>query len=163
MPPLLKIEEASSATGAPLASRRLLGSSDTSQTVDGRNDHLSPIFEYCILLNYRSCTLPSRAHRNLSPPPLADTLSVKFLIPDIYSLNPATYKVKYAVQLVLLDDALLVSKRRRCRKGERGRLVAERCWALGEDVIVDVKDTSGTTRGWYWPINSQVRRLNEHY
>lgn len=65
-------------------------------------------------------------------------------VPDIYSLNPATYKVEYAVHLVLLDDAFLVAKRRRRRNGERGRLVAERCWALGEVTIVDVKDSSGT-------------------
>lgn len=63
--------------------------------------------------------------------------------PELYHLNPATYKVEYTVVLVLLDDSLLVAKRRRRRNGERGRLVAERSWNLSEVVMVDVKDTAG--------------------
>lgn len=63
--------------------------------------------------------------------------------PELYHLNPATYKVEYAVVLVLLDDSVLVAKRRRRRNGERGGLVADKCWALGEVVLVDVKDTAG--------------------
>ena len=97
MPSLLKIEEASSATGAPLASRRLLGGSDSSQTVDERNDRLSPIFEYCMLLNYKSCTLPSRAHRNSSPPPLADTSSVKFLTSTLSIPRPTRWNTPFTL------------------------------------------------------------------
>ena len=63
--------------------------------------------------------------------------------PELYHLNPATYKVEYTVVLVLLDDSVLVAKRRRRRNGESGRLVAERCWNLSEVVMVDVKDTAG--------------------
>ncbi len=96
MPSLLKIEEASSATGAPLARRRL-GGSDSSQTVDGRNDHLLPTFEYCMLLNYRSCTPPSRAHRNSSPPPLADTLSVKFLTSTLSIPQPTRLNTPFTL------------------------------------------------------------------
>jgi exocyst complex component 8 len=63
--------------------------------------------------------------------------------PELYHLNPATYKVEYTVVLVLLDDSVLIAKRRRRRNGESGRLVAERCWNLSEVVMVDVKDTAG--------------------
>lgn len=63
--------------------------------------------------------------------------------PDLYHLNPATYKVEYTVHWVLLDDSVLIAKQRRRRNGERGGLVAERCWNLSEVVIVDVKDTAG--------------------
>ena len=46
----------------------------------------------------------------------------------ILSLNVATYKVNHAVKFVLLDDALLVARRRRGRNNsESGKLVAERC------------------------------------
>lgn len=65
--------------------------------------------------------------------------------PELYHLNPATYKIEYTVVLVLLDDSVLVAKRRRRRNGERGRLVAERCWNLSEIVLVDVKDSAGRT------------------
>jgi hypothetical protein len=63
---------------------------------------------------------------------------------NMWTLNPATYKVEYAVHFVLLDDSLLVAKRRKRSNGsEGGRLVAERYWPLNEIVVLDVKDTSG--------------------
>ena len=62
---------------------------------------------------------------------------------DVASLNPATYKAEHAIHFVLLDDALLVAKRRRKRTGGSGRLVAERCWMLNDIVMQDVKDSSG--------------------
>lgn len=63
---------------------------------------------------------------------------------DVYSLNPATYKVETSVHLVLLDDMFLVANRRKRRNGETGRLVAEKCWPLGDVTLTDVKDTAGT-------------------
>jgi len=62
---------------------------------------------------------------------------------DLWALNSATYKVEHAVHMVLLDDSLLVAKKRKKRSGEGGKLVAEKCWSLGEIVLVDVKDTVG--------------------
>ena len=62
---------------------------------------------------------------------------------NLWCLNAATYKIEYAVHFVLLDDALLVAKRRKKRTGEGGKLVAERCWLLSEINVVDVKDSSG--------------------
>lgn len=62
---------------------------------------------------------------------------------DVASLNPATYRAEHTVHFVLLDDALLVAKRRRKRTGGSGRLVAERCWMLDDIVMQDVKDSAG--------------------
>ncbi|KAF8600918.1 hypothetical protein BDV93DRAFT_446726 [Ceratobasidium sp. AG-I] len=55
---------------------------------------------------------------------------------DLQQLNAATYRPEHGAHIVLLDDSLLVARRR------RGRLVADRSWALGEVSLVDVRDTS---------------------
>lgn len=60
-------------------------------------------------------------------------------------LNSATYKPKQQVHLFLLNDAMLVSvkKRRGAAVGGKVRLVAERCFNLSEIVVVDLKDGGG--------------------
>ena len=60
-------------------------------------------------------------------------------IGDVSALNPATYKIEHAVHFVLLDDSLLMAKRRR----KSGRLVAQRCWMLNDIVMQEVKDSAG--------------------
>ena len=61
---------------------------------------------------------------------------------NILSLNPATYKVDHAVRFVLLDDAVLVARRRKRRNNtESDKLIAERCWPLNEMLVLDTKDT----------------------
>ncbi|CAE6507232.1 unnamed protein product [Rhizoctonia solani] len=55
---------------------------------------------------------------------------------DLQQLNAATYRPEHGAHIVLLDDSLLVARRR------RGRLVADRAWQLGEISLVDVRDTS---------------------
>lgn len=44
-----------------------------------------------------------------------------------------------------MDDSLLVAKKRKKRSGVGGKLVAEKCWPIGEIAIVDVKDSIGRT------------------
>lgn len=59
----------------------------------------------------------------------------------ILALNPATYKIDHAVRFVLLDDYVLVARRRRRRhNGEAEKLIAERCWPLQEMLVLDTKD-----------------------
>lgn len=60
-------------------------------------------------------------------------------------LHAATYKPKQPVHLFLLNDAMLVSVKKRRGPGIGGavRLVAERCFNLSEIVVVDLKDGGG--------------------
>jgi hypothetical protein len=61
-------------------------------------------------------------------------------------LHAATYKAKQPVHLFLLNDAMLVSVKKRRGPGVGGgavRLVAERCFNLSEIVVVDLKDGGG--------------------
>ncbi|KAJ3570629.1 hypothetical protein NP233_g4270 [Leucocoprinus birnbaumii] len=71
----------------------------------------------------------------------------------VYSLNAATYKVVGKVKFVILDDAVLVARRRRRNAGgagdgstvNEGKLVAERCWALNDMLVLDTKDSPNMT------------------
>lgn len=72
----------------------------------------------------------------------------------VLSLNAATYKIINKVKFVVLNDAVLVAKRRRRNVGGRegtgstvneGKLVAERCWALNEMLVLDTKDSASMT------------------
>jgi exocyst complex component 8 len=74
-------------------------------------------------------------------------------IEGVLSLNSATYKVTGKVRFVILDDAILVAKRRRRNAGtgegssstvNDGKLVAERCWPLNEMLVLDTKDSAGS-------------------
>ncbi|KAI9510787.1 hypothetical protein F5148DRAFT_509929 [Russula earlei] len=61
----------------------------------------------------------------------------------ILALNAATYKPMSAVRFVLLDDAVLVARKRRRRNAsESDKLVADRCWLLNEMLVLDTKDTA---------------------
>ena len=61
----------------------------------------------------------------------------------ISALNTATYKVTHTTRFVLLDDAVLVArKRRRHNTSDSDKLVAERCWPLSEMLVLDTKDTA---------------------
>jgi len=65
-------------------------------------------------------------------------------VDGILALNAATYKPMSAVRFVLLDDAVLVARKRRRRNAsESDKLVADRCWPLNEMLVLDTKDTAG--------------------
>ncbi|KAI0370103.1 hypothetical protein BV20DRAFT_1044076 [Pilatotrama ljubarskyi] len=67
-------------------------------------------------------------------------------VDNVVALNPATYKVDHPVRFVLLDDAVLVArKRKRRNNAEADKLVAERCWPLNEMLVLDTKDTPNMT------------------
>lgn len=72
----------------------------------------------------------------------------------VLSLNAATYKIINKVKFVVLNDAVLVAKRRRRNVGGRdgsgstvneGKLVAEKCWPLNEMLVLDTKDSASTS------------------
>lgn len=78
----------------------------------------------------------------------------------VLALNAATYKVMGRVKFVVLDDAVLVAKRRRRTAGSsdrrgaslsEGKLVAERSWSLNEMVVLDSKDSPSMSYASYVP------------
>lgn len=67
--------------------------------------------------------------------------------PDFVELNSATYRPTSNVALFLLDDLLLVASRKKGRMSTKVKLEAERCFALGEIVVVDLKDSVSSKSG----------------
>jgi hypothetical protein len=62
---------------------------------------------------------------------------------SILVLNAATYKPMSAVRFVLLDDGVLVARRRRRRNAsESDKIIADRSWPLNEMLVLDTKDTA---------------------
>ncbi|KAJ7292985.1 nuclear mRNA splicing protein [Mycena rebaudengoi] len=76
-------------------------------------------------------------------------------VEGVIALNAATYKATGRVKFVVLDDAVLVARRRRRTGGTRnegrggsvgeGKLVAEKCWPLNEMLVLDTKDSPSMT------------------
>ncbi|KAJ7492286.1 hypothetical protein FB451DRAFT_1022270 [Mycena latifolia] len=76
-------------------------------------------------------------------------------VDGVIALNAATYKPTGKVKFVVLDDAVLVARRRRRTAGTgaegrggsvgEGKLVAERCWPLNEMLVLDTKDSPSMT------------------
>ncbi|KAJ7459067.1 hypothetical protein B0H11DRAFT_2060287 [Mycena galericulata] len=76
-------------------------------------------------------------------------------VEGVIALNAATYKPTGKVKFVVLDDAVLVARRRRRTAGtgaegrggsvSEGKLVAERCWPLNEMLVLDTKDSPSMT------------------
>jgi hypothetical protein len=56
---------------------------------------------------------------------------------DFYDINPKTLQPRQAVHLFLLNDCLLLARRR------GNKLVADYCWNIQDLTIVDIKDSSG--------------------
>lgn len=80
-------------------------------------------------------------------------------VEGVLALNAATYKVMGRVRFVVLDDLVLVARRRRRNVAgasgadgsgnsagggtvNEGKLVAERCWPLSEMLVLDTKDSA---------------------
>jgi hypothetical protein len=56
---------------------------------------------------------------------------------NFYDINPKTLQPRQAVHLFLLNDCLLLARRR------GNKLVADHCWSIQDLSIVDIKDSSG--------------------
>lgn len=84
-------------------------------------------------------------------------------VEGVLALNAATYKVMGRVRFVVLDDMVLVARRRRRNVAgangtdgsagggtvNEGKLVAERCWPLSEMLVLDTKDSPRECLGFY--------------
>lgn len=75
------------------------------------------------------------------------------------SLHPATYRPRQAVHLFLLNDALLVATKKRTGMGStKVKLVAEKCFALSEIAVIDLKDGGGALTALFSNAEAEVLR-----
>lgn len=96
-------------------------------------------------------------------------------VEGVLALNAATYKVMGRVRFVVLDDLVLVARRRRRNVAgtsgadgnvgaggggtvNEGKLVAERCWPLSEMLVLDTKDSPREYLNSYFP-NSNAEQV----
>ncbi|KDQ51127.1 hypothetical protein JAAARDRAFT_140823 [Jaapia argillacea MUCL 33604] len=141
MPSLLHIDESASVAGKSLLQRR-------------RNVR-SSIADLRILYANQMQTLHSQIEGSTKFIPTTPGRHVITEMDGILALNAATYKVERTVKFVVLDDAVLVARRRRKGAGEgggsggggaggegAGKLVAEKCWLFNEMLVLDTKDTA---------------------
>ncbi|KAF9792511.1 hypothetical protein BJ322DRAFT_1116121 [Thelephora terrestris] len=127
MPSLLHIEESTSAA-------------------DRRRNVRSSVADLRILYANQMQTLHSQIEGAAKYVPTMPGRHIMTEMDGVLALNAATYKVDHGVKFVVLDDAVLVARRRRRRNNtESEKLVAERCWMLGEMLVLDSKDSASMT------------------
>ncbi|KAH8119727.1 hypothetical protein DFH11DRAFT_1556163 [Phellopilus nigrolimitatus] len=123
----------------------LLHIDDTASLADRRRTQRSSVADLRVLYVSQMQTLHSQIEGSSKFVPATAGRHIVNEMEGIYSLNPATYKVEHNVKFVLLDDAVLVARKRTRRAADRPRLVAERCWPLNDILVLDTKDTATMT------------------
>ncbi|CAM0139200.1 unnamed protein product [Umbelopsis sp. WA50703] len=61
--------------------------------------------------------------------------------PNVAELHPKTMQARQAAQFILLNDCVLVATRKKRTMSYKVKLVADRCWPLGEIQVQDIKNT----------------------
>lgn len=141
MPSLLHIEESTSAAGdhGILFRSYVVAHALT----DRRRNVRSSVADLRILYANQMQNLHSQIEGAAKYVPTMPGRHIITEMDGVLALNAATYKVDHAVKFVVLDDAVLVARRRRRRNNtESEKLVAERCWMLGEMLVLDSKDSA---------------------
>jgi len=128
--------------------------SQTHPLPERRRAARSSVVDLRILYASQMQTLHSQISGSAKFAPASPGRHVVAEMDGIWELNAATYKVISMVRFVILDDAVLVARRRRggaptpgsSNAAETaGKLVAERCWPLNEMLVLDTKDTPSTS------------------
>jgi exocyst complex component 8 len=129
------------------AQNHAIGKDDTS-AADRRRNVRSSIADLRVIYANQMQTLHSQIEGSAKFAPTTPGRHVVTEMDGILVLNTATYKVERTVRFVVLDDFVLVARRRRRPAGvsvgtnaEGGKLVAERAWPLNEMLVLDTKDT----------------------
>lgn len=125
----------------------LLHIDESASAAERRRNVRSSVADLRILYANQMQTLHAQIEGSTKFVPTTPGRHVITEMDGIYALNAATYKVERIVKFVVLDDAVLVARRRRKRgeEGAGGKLVAERCWPLGDMLVLDTKDTPTMT------------------
>ncbi|EJC98814.1 uncharacterized protein FOMMEDRAFT_23599 [Fomitiporia mediterranea MF3/22] len=123
----------------------LLHIDDSLAAVDRRRTQRSSVTDLRVLYASQMQTLHSQIEGSSKFVPATPGRHIVTQMEGICSLNPATYKVEHLVKFVLLDDAVLVARKRARRTADRPNLVAERCWPLNDILVLDTKDTATMT------------------
>ncbi|KAH9923140.1 uncharacterized protein BXZ73DRAFT_91470 [Epithele typhae] len=120
----------------------LLHIDDNASVAERRRNVRSSIADLRVLYANQMQTLHMQIEGSSKFVPTTPGRHIITEIDNIVALNPATYKVAHSVRFVLLDDAVLVArKRKRRNNAESDKLVAEKCWPLNEMLVLDTKDT----------------------
>ncbi|KAJ3484324.1 hypothetical protein NLI96_g5729 [Meripilus lineatus] len=124
----------------------LLHIDDSASVAERRRNVRSSIADLRVLYANQMQTLHSQIEGSSKFVPTTPGRHIITEMDGIMSLNPATYKVDHSVKFVLLDDFVLVARRRRRRhNAENEKLIAERCWPLQETLVLDTKDAPSMT------------------
>lgn len=123
----------------------LLHIDESASALERRRNVRSSIADLRVLYANQMQTLHTQIEGSAKFAPTTPGRHVIYEMDGIHALNAATYKVSNTVKFIVLDDSVLVAKRRMRNNGEGGRLVAERCWPLNEMLVLDTKDAATMT------------------
>ncbi|KAI0054118.1 hypothetical protein FA95DRAFT_1476670, partial [Auriscalpium vulgare] len=116
---------------------------ESTSAADRRRNVRSSIADLRVLYANQMQTLHTQIEGSAKFVPTTPGRHVVAETDGISSLNAATYKPVHSARFVLLDDAVLVARKKRRRNAsESEKWVAERCWPLNEMLVLDTKDTA---------------------
>ena len=148
MPSVLHIDESASVAGVYLLLLKPCAHFQTFQAERKRNAR-SSVADLRILYANQMQTLHAQIEGSAKFAPTTSGRHVIMEMDEIVALNAATYKVDHSVRFVVLNDAVLVARKRQRRNNQTRKLVSERCWMLGEMLVLDTKDTSSRLTSYF--------------